>query len=352
MNRNRIFPAGPVLGAPARTVPRPRSGSSVVWAESPLQLLSAVEGHGAGLLGRNTTIYPRAGAVGMSGLLSSLMAQVPTGVNFGTERTEVPPARTTGVDRWVIGDAFSGQVQRQLLRSPAADEVVVLDDGLATRKLLTELTAETPRPLLRPRAPRTAARSALGLAAWFRLRQLARQGKLLIFTALPIDERVHAAFEHLGGHLEFHRFEWLSTQPVTETVREPIIMVGSAMPADGLISADPYISWVHDLTQDGPVGYFPHRRETPEMLEPIAAHPMIRMKEHTVPVEMRLRGLCPPQTVHCLPSTVLASLGLLLSSTGVKLHGQPVPRSWWTATTTDQLRRHLSSSLDDPESAA
>ncbi len=324
----------------------------MVWAESPLQLLSAVEGHGAGLLGRNTTIYSRAGAVGMSGLLSSLMAQVPAGVDFGPGRTAVPPARTAGVDRWVVGDAFSGQVQRQLLRSPAADEVVVLADGLSTRKLLTELTGETPRPLLRPRAPRTAARSALGLAAWFRLRRLARQGKLLVFTALPIDTAVHVEFGRLGGHLEFHRFEWLSTQPVTETVREPIIMVGSAMPADGLIYADPYINWVHDLTQDGPVGYFPHRRGTPEVLERIAAHPMIHMKEHTVPVEMRLRGLCPPQTVHCLPSTVLASLGLLLSTTGVKLHVPPVPRTWWTATTTEQLRRHLSSSLDDPDPAA
>ncbi|GAB3518202.1 hypothetical protein [Arthrobacter monumenti] len=335
-----------------RTLPRPRSGSAVVWTESPLQLLSAVEGHGAGLLGRDTTIYPRAGAVGMSGILSSMMSQVPAGVSFGQARTQIPSIRAAGVDKWVIGDAFSGQVQRQLLRHPPAHEVVVLDDGLATRKLLSGLTRDIPTPLLRPRAKRTPARDALGLAAWFRLRQLAQRGNLVVFTALPIDAQVHADFERLGGHLEFHRFEWLSTQPVTEIVNEPMIMVGSAMPADGLIHADPYINWVHELTEDGPVGYFPHRRETPELLARIAANPMIRMKEHTVPVEMRLRGLCPPQTVHCLPSTVLASLGLLLAPAGVRLQGQPVPPSWWTPTTTVQLRRHLSSSLDGLGSAA
>ncbi|GAB3269561.1 hypothetical protein [Arthrobacter pigmenti] len=331
---------------PGEGLARPRSGQAVVWAESPLQLLSAVEGHGAGLLGRNTVIHPRAGSVGMSSTLTSLMSQVPDGVSFTAGASRIPSPRIPGMDRWVIGDAFSGTVQRQLMVRPPNGEVVVLDDGLATRSLLAGLASERPVPLIRPRATPTAARRSLGLATWFVLRRLMQSGRLLVFTALPVAGQVRRRFTQLGGHLESHRFEWLDTQPVTEVVNEPTVLVGSAMPADGLIDGDPYVDWVHSMTDDGPVAYFPHRREEPDVLSRIAAHPLIQMKEHTVPVEMRLRSLHPGQQVHCLPSTVLASLGLILAPSGARIIGHAVPEQWWTPSTPDRVRRHLSSALD------
>ncbi|WP_051299443.1 hypothetical protein [Arthrobacter castelli] len=331
---------------PGRGLARPRSGHAVVWAESPLQLLSAVEGHGAGLFGRRTVIHPRSGSVGLSSTLSSLMSQVPDGVSFTPGAARIPSPRTPGMDRWVIGDAFSGTAQRQLMLHPPAGEVVVLDDGLATRSLLASLASERPVPLVRPRVVPTTARRTLGLATWFTLRRLMRAGRLVVFTALPVADDVRRRFADLGGHLESHRFEWLDTQPVPETVYEPTVLVGSAMPADGLIDEAPYVDWVHSMTDDGPVAYFPHRREEPETLARIAAHPMIRMKEHTVPVEMRLRSLAPGQRVHCLPSTVLASLGLILAPSGVRIFGHAVPDQWWTTSTPDRVRHHLSSALD------
>jgi hypothetical protein len=69
-------------------------------------------------------------------------------------------------------------------------------------------------------------------------------------------------------------------------------------------------------------------------------------------VEMRLRGLRSNQTVRALPSTVLASLRLILAPNSVPLKGQPVPADWWMPGTTQELRRHLSSSLDDGLGAA
>lgn len=329
---------------PARELERPRSGRAVVWAESPLQLLSAIEGHSAGLLGRETIIYPRA-AIGVSSTADSLTPQVPEGVRVAQAGTRIPSARTSGVARWVIGDAYSGLAQRQLLRDTSANEVVILDDGLATLQLLRSLTADHPHPLVRPRTKATAMRSALGFAAWHRLSRLTRQGRLLVFTALTVEESVRERFAGLGGLLEGHRFEWLATRPVTEYVDEPTIVVGSAMPADGLVHVEPYIQWVHSLTEDGPVGYYPHRRESAALRSRIGEHPMVRMKEHTVPVEMRFRGLRPEQTVHCLPSTVFASLSLILASTGVPLKGHHVPEDWWTPTTAASLRSHLSDSL-------
>ncbi|WP_150110111.1 hypothetical protein [Crystallibacter crystallopoietes] len=332
---------------PTMLVARPRFGRAIVWAESPLQLLSAVEAHGAGLLGTETVIHPRGDAVGMDATLASLMERVPAGVRFAEPASAVPQLRVPGLDRWVMGDAYSGKAQAELLRGTGDKEIVILDDGLATLKLLAMLVKDSPAPLVRPRAAASASRKALGLALWFLLRRLARQNRLLVITALPVPLELERRFRAIGGQLERHGFEWLGTQPVTEEITEPTVVVGSAMAADGLIREEPYLAWVESLTEDGPVGYFPHRRETPESLAKLAGHPLIHVKEHTVPVEMRLRGLRPGQTVRALPSTVLASLRLILGPNGVPLKGHAVPDSWWLPGTSDALRRHLSSSLDD-----
>lgn len=329
-------------------VQRPRSGTAEVWVESPLQMLSAIEAHGAGLLGRRTTIHPRGGTAGMDTTLRTLMNQAPLGVGFGETGLRVPPARRRGVNRWVTGDAFSGRIQRELMGPVRADEVVIIDDGLATLKLLATLTSDRPVPLVRPRTARSATRTALGLAAWHRLRSLARRGRLMALTALPVTADVEEAFRDLGGHLEHHRFEWLATQPVAEQFAEPTIVVGSALAADGLIDPRPYLHWVTGQTQDGPVGYFPHRREEPAFLERLAEHPLVTVHPHTIPVEMRLRGLRQGQSVRALPSTVLPSLRLLLGPNRVRIIGQPVPGTWWTPVASEALRAHLSSSLEDP----
>lgn len=329
-------------------VQRPRFGNAQVWVESPLQMLSAIEAHGAGLLGRRTMIHPRGGTAGMDTTMRTLMGQAPLGVRFGDTGLQVPPARTRGVNRWVTGDAFSGRIQRELMGPILAEEVVIIDDGLATVKLLDMLTSARPTPLVRPRAPRSAMRTALGLAAWHRLRSLARQGRLMALTALPIRLDVEEAFRGLGGHLEHHRFEWLSTQPVDEQFFDPTIVVGSAMAADGLIDEQPYRQWVFEQTEDGPVSYFPHRREEPAFLAGLADHPLITVHPNTIPVEMRLRGLRHGQSVRALPSTVLPSLRLLLGPNRVRITGQPVAESWWTEAASPALRTHLSSSLEDP----
>lgn len=330
-------------------VERPRSGSARVWVESPLQMLSAIEAHGAGLLGRRTVIHPRSGTAGMGATMRALMDQAPLGVRFAEAALTVPALRRKDTNRWVCGDAFSGRIQRELLGPLGADEVVVIDDGLATIKLLAALASDRPTPLLRPRTRATPPRTALGLAAWYRLRRLAARGRLMACTALPIPAGIERRFRAIGGHLEHHGFEWLATQPVPESFHEPSIVVGSAMVSDGLIHAEPYVDWITGITEDGPLSYFPHRREQPEFLRRLAGHPLIHVQENTVPVEMRLRGLRRGQTVQALPSTVLPSLRLLLGPNEVRVHGQHVPEHWWTDAATPALRAHLSSSLESPE---
>lgn len=331
-------------------VQRPRFGTAQVWVESPLQMLSAIEAHAAGLLGRHTEIHPRGGAAGLDTTMRTLMGQTPLGVRFGETGQQVPSARNLETNRWVTGDAYSGRIQREILGPIRADEVVIIDDGLATVKLLATLTRDRPTPLVRPRAPRSTARTVLGLAAWYRLRSLARQGRLMALTALPIRLDVEEAFRGLGGHLEHHRFEWLGTRPVAEQFHEPTILVGSAMAADGLIREQPYLNWVLAQTEDGPVGYFPHRREGAGFLTRLARHPLVTVHRNTIPVEMRLRGLRHSQSVRALPSTVLPSLRLLLGPNRVRIIGHAVPEHWWTDAASPELRTHLGSSLEDPTS--
>lgn len=327
-------------------VARPRSGNAQVWVESPLQLLSAIEAHGAGLLGRTSTIHPRGGTTMLDATLHTLMDQAPPGVSFAPAAPNPPPLASSTAYRWATGDAYSGRVQRALLGRIGAGEIIIIDDGLATLGLLASLVAEEPVALIRPRATPTAARRAMGIACWFRLRALARAGRLLVFTGLPVHAALASRFTEIGGHLEGHGFEWLGTQPVGERIPESTVVVGSALAADGLIREEPYLQWLVQLTDDGPLAYFPHRRETPGFLERLAAHSLVHVREHTIPIEMRLRSLRRGQQVRALPSTAVPSLRLLLGANGIRVSGHSIPPDWWTTDASPALRVHLSSSLE------
>lgn len=324
-------------------VPRPRFGTAYVWVESPLQLLSAVETHAAGLLGDDVRIVPRHG-MPLEATTQALVANAPEGIRFLNAQRK-PPAPNSSNDRFVAGDAYSGKVQRSLLAGVKAKEVIIIDDGLATLALINQLISREPTPLVRARAKNSAARTAMGLAMWHRLRHLARERRLLIVSALLVDQPTQERMAQLGIKFAQHKFEWLSTQPVAEKFTEPTLMIGSAMVADQLIKEEPYLQWLESIAAEGPVAYFPHRRETAQFLQKISAIPNVIPKEHTVPIEMRLRVLRPGQEIRALPSTVIPSLRLLLGQDARQLYPQAVPDSWWTDSTPLSLREHLSSSL-------
>lgn len=338
---------GPVLGG---DVPRPRRGSSEFWVESPLQLLSAVEAHTAGLTGQDTLIRVRAGVPGLELTRAALRDAVPSGVRLVEQGRGITRASASKRDRWGVGDLHSGLVQRAMLGRMGRRELIIIDDGLATLTLLHQLASETPVPLVRSAAPGGPLRRALGLGLWRLTRARAAAGKVLVVTAMPLDEDLHRRLLRAGVKVEGHRFEWLRAQPVTESFPEPTVVIGSALAADGLIREEPYLDWVESLTEEGPLSYFPHRREGGPALERLARHPRITVRPNTIPVEMRLRGLLPGQRVQALPSTAIPSLRLLLGGRDVRVHGTRVPGSWWTAAASPELRDHLQSSVARPVS--
>lgn len=338
----RAHPAAP------RAVARPRHGRATFWVESPLQLLSAIEAHTAGLTGDATAVNLRPGVAGLESTRTTLERALPAGVVLREGIGGLGAAWGSHHHRWGVGDLHSGQVQRALLAPLGERELVIIDDGLATLALLEQLASEKPVPLVRQSAPGGSQRRALGLAMWHLTRARAAAGKVLVVTAMPLPQALRGRLADVGVAVEGHRFEWLRAQPVEETFSEPTMVVGSALAADGLIREEPYLRWVESLTEEGPLSYFPHRRERGDALARLAAHPRITVRPNTVPVEMRLRGLFPGQRVQALPSTAIPSLRLLLGGRDVRVHGSRVPDAWWTAAASPELRAHLQSSVLSP----
>lgn len=322
------------------TPPRRRSApSAVALVESPLQLLAAIEAHHAGLLGDRTQVWVRAGVSGLTRTVSELAGcRLPDGLDVVEHGHKAP----WGKPVWAIGDAFSGQIQTWLT-GPLPRRLVLVDDGLATVELARLLAGD--RASIQRLGPGSnPVRRRLGLLAYDRLTRLAGEGRLTLFTALPVRKELRAELAERGGQVQANRFGWLATQPLVDHIREPVVVIGSAMVADGLVRPAPYLDWLAALARRSPVRYYPHRRQTAELLSAIGRLG-IAVAGPGLPVEIRLRGLQHPQRVLSLPSTALVLLRGILSRTGTIVEGLPVPNDWWTARADPRLREHLSSVL-------
>lgn len=314
-------------------------GSAVAWVESPLQLLCAVEARYAGVVGPGTRVVTRAKLPGLRVTRAELAAlDLPAGLEIETADGAMPrPGRDAA---WVLGDAFSGRMQLTSLTAAPA-RMVLVDDGLATIRLLELLTARLGTPLLRARAKSGPTRRVLGAAASVRLRAAARAGRLTVFTALPVPAELAKAVQGLGAELVTHDFAWLRSQPAVAHPRPPesTVVLGTSLVRNGLIHRDRYLAWLFGL--QGPLAYYPHRREDPGDLAAVRGHPGVTVYDGGVPVEMTLRDLRPGQRVLSLPSTAVTSLRVLLSARGVPVETVEVPDDWWTPSATVSLRSHL-----------
>ncbi|MBB2910149.1 hypothetical protein FHS43_001412 [Streptosporangium becharense] len=316
-------------------------GSAVAWVESPLQMLCAVEAHHAGLLGPRTRLVPRARLRPLAVTGRELdHLDLPPGLELTAPEPDVPRPRRGAT--WAVGDAFSGKVQARWLTA-FPGRTVIVDDGLATIRLLELLTAPAGTPLLRARGRSGRLRTLLGVAAGFRLRAAARAGRLSIFTALPVPEELARAVRDRGAELVTHDFAWLRSQPLRgPRPAERTVVLGTSLVRNGLIHRDHYFTWLAGLGSAGPVAYFPHRREDPDDLVRVGEQPGITVYDGGMPAEMTLRGLAAEQRVLSLPSTAVTSLRVLLSARGVAVETVDVPDEWWTTEAAPSLRSHLS----------
>jgi len=312
------------------------------WVESPLQMISAIEASSAGLFGRSTDIVYRRDLTSTAELAARL-ASVP--LPHGVSLHAAPPSslwRRSQID--AFGDAFSGAVQaRRLAARPHA--AVLLDDGLATLHVIDLLTRSVPAPLIRARAEVGTMRRQLGLIARAQFVHMMRQGRLTVFTGLPVPEDLESAFARAGGLIQHHAFQWSASLRGPELHGAGTVVVGAAMASDGLVDPGSYVRWVHDIAEstDDEVVYIPHRRESTAITAQVADRTSIRVERGPWPVEISLRCLPPGSVVHCLPSTPLLTLRGVLRESGVSLIGHQIPESWWTPHATQQFRTSIAS---------
>ncbi|MEV0587592.1 hypothetical protein [Nonomuraea sp. NPDC050310] len=292
-----------------------------------------MEAHHAGLLGPTTVIVPRAGVRALRATRAELARLgLPLGVEVAEPRERMPSRLGA------VGDAFSGRVQVRWLTSWRP--VVIVDDGLATIRLLELLAAGPGRPLVRARATPGVARRALGLAAGLRLH--AGKRRVTVFTALPVEERLAEAVRAAGFDVISHDFAWLRAQPLDRPgPPQRTVVLGTSLVRNGLVHRDRYLGWITALAADEPVAYFPHRREDPTDLALLRERPGITVHEPGMPAELSLRGLGAEQRVLSLPSTAISSLRVLLSPRGVAVEPVEVPDDWWTSRAAPDLRDHL-----------
>lgn len=326
---------------PAALPARPARPAGAL-VESPLQLLCTVEAHAAGYGGAPTRVHVRDDVPALGAALDAVRGfGLPDGLE--TDLAGRRAALSAHEPVWLVGDAFSGLFQATALLRRGLERVVLADDGLATLELARRLAAD--EPLVRMRAEPGAPRRRLGAAAARRLRHLAAQGRVTLFTALPLDPAVRAKLTAQGFAVVRNDFSWLASVPVGDAPVEPTVVIGSALAADGLVDPDAYIAWVGGLAADGLVRYLPHRRQAPELLARLAETPGVTLDSAQAPVELRLRGMTAPQRVVSLPSTAAVLLTTILSPRGVAVTPQAVADSWWTSRATPGLRAHLSSVL-------
>jgi hypothetical protein len=307
--------------------------------ESPLQALSVIEAHAAGRLGRRTLLTARPGVRMLAPTLSHLARlDLPEGLSVDSGAHPGRTGRPADGRTWVIGDGFSGAVQKELALD-GSGELVVVDDGRATLHLLDLLANGA--PLTRARADASPARRLLGRVAAHRLRRAAREHRLTVVTAYAVDPELRTRLEALGARLRRHRFEWLRGQALPDAPEQATVVLGSAMVHDGLVHAQPYLDWVRERARDTPVAYFPHRREAGETLDRLQRTAGVQVYRPTVPAELSLRGLGPAHAVVCLPSTTATTMRAVLSGRGTRMVVDPVREHWWTHRATLSVRALL-----------
>ncbi|GAA3750708.1 hypothetical protein [Salinactinospora qingdaonensis] len=325
--------------------------TATAWVETPLQFLSVLEAHHSGGFAQRCEVVPRQGAGALATTVAEIERMGPPPNLTVLPAREQPHGSRTDNRAWFIGDAFSGQVQRSLLRA-SRQHCVIVDDGLATLHLLRLLVRPHPVPLVRARVPATASRKALGLITSLRLRSAAREGRLTVFTVLPLPEELARGAERRGINVVQHDFAWLRSQPDLGAPPERRVLLGAAMVNDGLIHADRYLEWVASHAAAEPVVYYPHRREDERTLGPLRQMPGVRIVHDGLPVEMGLRALTAEHRVVSLPSTAVTSLRVLLGARGVRIDAVDVPHDWWTPLASPALRAHLSTFVSDPTGSA
>jgi hypothetical protein len=309
-------------------------GAVLAWVESPFQFLGALEAHTAGALGERLVVLPRRGVEPLAITIAELRR---LGLPPGVSLLPPGPALHRRSGPLAIGDAFSGAVHRMLMQS-SPDDLVLLDDGRSTRRVMDALVMPGV-PLIRPHISPSPPRALLARLALAKLKRMTGQNRLRVVTALDLPPAVIAAANRSGIPIRKHEFTWLRALPGDAAPATDTVVLGTSLVANHLITADPYLDWVRAIAREGPLTYRAHRREDQRTLGPLSRCPGVVIETGQVPVEVSLRRMTSRNRVLTLPTTAVSTLRLITPQ--ARIQEFAVPDCWWLPHVPLAARRHL-----------
>ena len=119
-----------------------------------------------------------------------------------------------------------------------------------------------------------------------------------------------------------NRLDWTKRSFFRGKSGSHLIVLGSNLTQAGYFSEGDYLRYVARMRQlsDGPVEYWPHRRESAELATKICLDFDMHLKERTLPLEAEIIASDPsPAIIATLPSTATRTLRLLKELVGYKI---------------------------------
>ncbi|MBB1242755.1 hypothetical protein GL263_04080 [Streptomyces durbertensis] len=229
--------------------------------------------------------------------------------------------------RLAIGDPFSRYVQLLLTLARPTAELTVVDDGTATMEFVGQLArgerlvrwhrkgARGPRALLF--AP---------VAAMARRRLRPGEGREVeVFSAMPVQAPARV-------RTTVNEFAWTRARFGPPTVARGTDMVGTSLVETGVVDEERYLEAVRSLARaHGATRYFAHRRESTAKLHRVATEAGLEVVRPDLPLELVARRGPIGRTILSFPSTVVHTLPLALTGTGVRVAVCDVDPAWLTA---------------------
>ncbi|MFI6344478.1 hypothetical protein [Streptomyces sp. NPDC050560] len=360
--------AGP-KAPPSALIPDPALLPSLAFVESPVQLLNVLEwahrtaaaaaGEQPGATAAGSLGGPRRGehdAVGaVHGPLTIVVLSPKDPMTRGQLRRMAELARGEGhTVRWedarggasaplttvgglapllraarriVIGDPFSRYVQL-LLTITRARDLVVVDDGTATMEFIGQIAGGERLVRWHRRGGRPGPRDLVFAPVSANARRRLTPGgrrRVEVFSSMPIDQAPE------GITVTANDFAWTRARFGPPTITPGADLVGTSLVETGVVDPDRYLRAVRDLAAaHGATRYFAHRREDADKLHKLSVFTGLEIVRPDLPLELIARRGPIGRTILSFPSTVVHTLPLALTGTGVAVAVCDIDPAWLT----------------------
>lgn len=359
----------------------PEAGATLAFVESPVQLLNVLEwayadaggpsperAAGGAFGGRPSPSAPEgpgAAGLGAAGLTVVVLSPYDP-MTRGQLRRMAELARNEGITvRWedarggagaplktigglrgplrragriVIGDPFSRYVQL-LLTLTRAQDLVVVDDGTATMEFVSQLASGEPLVRWHRRGTGRGAREMVFAPVSATARRRLTPGgdrRVEVFSSMPVEPPA-------GVTVTANSFAWTRARFGPPRLTRGTDLVGTSLVETGVVDPERYLEAVAALARThGATRYFAHRRESTEKLHRVAAEIGLEIVRPDLPLELIARRGPIGHTIVSFPSTVVHTLPLALSGTGVKVAVCDVDPAWLRSDASPRAQGFLS----------